>query len=74
MAKEQDKSRTFPENAPDERRKEPGVLPEGIRGTTRDIGETVPKDEHAGHPDRSGTMSETDRATAAGKARDTRRS
>lgn len=28
-----------------------GILPDGIRGTTRDIDHTVPSDEYAGHPD-----------------------
>lgn len=28
-----------------------GVLPDGVRGTTRDIGHTVPSDEHAGYKD-----------------------
>ncbi|VDS08626.1 hypothetical protein PARHAE_01810 [Paracoccus haematequi] len=28
-----------------------GVLPDGIRGTTRDTGHTVPEDEHEGFPD-----------------------
>lgn len=28
-----------------------GILPDGIRGTTRDIGHTVPSDEHAGYAD-----------------------
>lgn len=28
-----------------------GILPEGIRGTTRDVGYTQPADEHEGYKD-----------------------
>ena len=28
-----------------------GVLPDGVRGTTRDVGYTQPADEHAGYKD-----------------------
>lgn len=37
-----------PATAPDP---ETGVLPDGVRGTTRDVGHTVPADEHAGYKD-----------------------
>lgn len=30
---------------------EPGILPDGVRGTTRDTGHTIPKDEHEGYED-----------------------
>lgn len=28
-----------------------GALPDGVRGTTRDVNYTVPQDEHEGYPD-----------------------
>lgn len=53
MANEQDK---HPDTT-DGSRRNSGVLPDGVRGTTRDTGHTVPKDEHAGYgePSRSDT-------------------
>ncbi|MFC3167434.1 MULTISPECIES: hypothetical protein [Paracoccus] len=44
-------------------RKGGGVLPDGIRGTTRDTGHTIPQDEHAGYqdPTKPAPPSETDR-------------
>lgn len=32
-------------------RDDSGALPDGVRGTTRDVTYTVPQDEHEGHPD-----------------------
>ena len=32
-------------------RNDSGALPDGVRGTTRDVNYTVPQDEHEGYPD-----------------------
>ena len=42
-----DEAQDTPSNSPDDR----GGLPEGVRGTTRDVDHTVPAEEHAGYPD-----------------------
>lgn len=47
MADKRNEAEGIRKDRPDES----GVLPDGIRGTTRDVGHTVPADEHAGYKD-----------------------
>ncbi|MDQ1900577.1 hypothetical protein RAH32_08980 [Paracoccus sp. WLY502] len=47
MAQDKDIQTTRDDHPP----KNEGILPDGVRGTTRDTGHTVPADEHAGYRD-----------------------